>query len=88
MSEIPNLKFPNSALIPKILNHQAHSNLEIRKILTIFLSNCTNSSNCFNLNDDLTSQIFSVFLYILVDGIMDPNEQWLQDTSFDKMCMN
>jgi len=81
----PSLTIPNNDLICKVLTFQKTASLQMRKTLSIFLTSCTNS-NIFILNDDLLHQIFEVFLQTLADSIPDPDEIWLQDISFDKMC--
>jgi len=85
ISESPNLLFPNTDLIKKILNFHKTASFEIRKTLVIFLVNSTNSQN-FKLTDTLLLQIFEIYLQILANEIKDPDEKWLQDVSFDKMC--
>ena len=84
MSEATNLSISNDIVI-KALALQQTSSLEIRKVLSIFLTNCTDTS-VFTLNEDLVYQIFSGFLQTLADSIPDPDETWLKDVSFDKMC--
>ena len=85
LSEDINLKIPTNDLINKVLNVQKTVSLELRKILVIYLTNCTNNK-IFTLNDDLVHKIFDASLQTLADSISDPDEAWLQDFSFDKMC--
>ena len=72
-------------LVIKALIFQKHTSFEMRKIFDIFLTNCTNSSK-FKLSDDIPYQIFEQYLQTLADAIKDPDEAWLKDISFDKMC--
>lgn len=70
------------SLVQKVLDLHECAPMQIKRVFTIFLANCTK----YSIDDDKITGIFEATLNTFSESIQEPDEAWLTSISFDKMC--
>lgn len=70
------------SLVSKVLDLHQCAPMEIKRVFTIFLANCTK----YSIDDQKLTAIFEAILNTFAESIQEPDEAWLANISFDKMC--